>query len=64
MLAFDVNEFFSFGSPLSLILAYRRMLTDTGRPSSPSPQDTSDDDLTPFSCASMLWTVVQSFSRL
>jgi hypothetical protein len=30
MLAFDVNEFFSFGSPLSLILAYRRMLTDSG----------------------------------
>jgi hypothetical protein len=30
MLAFDVNEFFSFGSPLSLILAYRHMLTDTG----------------------------------
>ncbi len=30
MLAFDVNEFFSFGSPLSLILAYRKMLTDNG----------------------------------
>jgi len=30
MLAFDVNEFFSFGSPLSLILAFRRMLTDSG----------------------------------
>jgi hypothetical protein len=29
ILAFDVNEFFSFGSPLSLILAYRRMLTDS-----------------------------------
>lgn len=31
VLAFDVNEFFSFGSPLSLILAYRRMLTDSGK---------------------------------
>ena len=30
LLAFDVNEFFSFGSPLSLILAYRRLLTDHG----------------------------------
>ncbi|UJR15164.1 hypothetical protein I4U23_002127 [Adineta vaga] len=29
MLAFDVNEFFSFGAPLSLILAYRRIHTDT-----------------------------------
>ncbi|CAF1375393.1 unnamed protein product [Adineta steineri] len=28
MLAFDVNEFFSFGSPLSLILAYRQMLSE------------------------------------
>ncbi|CAF3708247.1 unnamed protein product [Rotaria sp. Silwood1] len=28
MLIFNVNEFFSFGSPLSLILAYRRLLTD------------------------------------
>ncbi|CAF3635294.1 unnamed protein product [Rotaria socialis] len=28
MLTFDANEFFSFGSPLSLILAYRRLLTD------------------------------------
>ncbi|CAF1335849.1 unnamed protein product [Adineta steineri] len=28
MLAFDVNEFFSFGSPLSLVLAYRKLLTD------------------------------------
>jgi len=28
MLAFDVNELFSFGSPLSLILAYRKLLTD------------------------------------
>ncbi|CAF3544607.1 unnamed protein product [Rotaria sp. Silwood1] len=28
-LAFDVNEFFSFGSPLSLILAFRRMVTDS-----------------------------------
>jgi hypothetical protein len=25
-----VNEFFSFGSPLSLILAYRRLLTEHG----------------------------------
>lgn len=31
ILAFDVNEFFSFGSPLSLILAYRRLLTDNGK---------------------------------
>lgn len=31
MLAFDVNEFFSFGSPLSLVLAYRRLLTDHGK---------------------------------
>ena len=30
ILAFNVNEFFSFGSPLSLILAYRKLLTDTG----------------------------------
>jgi len=30
MLTFDVNEFFSFGSPLSLILAYRKLLTDNG----------------------------------
>lgn len=30
-LAFDVNEFFSFGSPLSLILAYRKILSETGR---------------------------------
>lgn len=30
LLAFSVNEFFSFGSPLSLILAYRRMLSDSG----------------------------------
>ena len=30
MLAFDVNEFFSFGSPLSLVLAYRRLLTENG----------------------------------
>lgn len=30
MLAFDVNELFSFGSPLSLILAYRKLLTDNG----------------------------------
>ncbi|CAF3899528.1 unnamed protein product [Rotaria sp. Silwood2] len=30
MLTFNVNEFFSFGSPLSLILAYRRLLTDNG----------------------------------
>ncbi|UJR31517.1 hypothetical protein I4U23_019006 [Adineta vaga] len=29
VLAFDVNEFFSFGSPLSLILAYRKLLTDS-----------------------------------
>ncbi|CAF1268379.1 unnamed protein product [Rotaria sordida] len=29
ILAFDVNEFFSFGSPLSLILAYRRMVTES-----------------------------------
>ncbi|CAF1223857.1 unnamed protein product, partial [Didymodactylos carnosus] len=28
-LAFDVNEFFSFGSPLSLILAYRCLLTSS-----------------------------------
>ncbi|CAF4420948.1 unnamed protein product [Rotaria socialis] len=28
MLGFDVNEFFSFGSPLSLILAYRQMVSD------------------------------------
>ncbi|CAF3064701.1 unnamed protein product [Rotaria sp. Silwood2] len=28
-LTFDVNEFFSFGSPLSLILAYRQMVTDS-----------------------------------
>ncbi|CAF1217175.1 unnamed protein product [Adineta ricciae] len=28
VLAFNVNEFFSFGSPLSLILAYRKLLTD------------------------------------
>lgn len=31
LLAFTVNEFFSFGSPLSLILAYRRMLSDSGK---------------------------------
>lgn len=31
LLAFDVNEFFSFGSPLSLVLAYRQLLTDHGR---------------------------------
>lgn len=30
MLAFNVNEFFSFGSPLSLILAYRRLVTENG----------------------------------
>lgn len=30
MLIFDVNEFFSFGSPLSLIFAYRKMMNDTG----------------------------------
>ncbi|CAF1119442.1 unnamed protein product [Rotaria sordida] len=28
ILTFNVNEFFSFGSPLSLILAYRKLLTD------------------------------------
>jgi hypothetical protein len=33
ILAFDVNEFFSFGSPLSLILAYRRMLSGSGNQS-------------------------------
>lgn len=31
LFAFTVNEFFSFGSPLSLILAYRRMLSDSGK---------------------------------
>jgi hypothetical protein len=33
ILEFDVSEFFSFGSPLSLVIAYRRMLTDTGNQS-------------------------------
>ena len=61
MLAFDVNEFFSFGSPLSLILAYRRLLTDHGR---------FDDavgvtlHLLTSSRSAVLWTIVQFISCL
>lgn len=64
MLAFTVNEFFSFGSPLSLILAYRLMLTDNGNRF--DSLLTTDELVLPicFSCSAIVWTIVQSLSCL